>query len=745
MRSLKKITAVVIALAMVLGLMSFNVFAADGITIDVEAASTVGQGKTVDVNIYYTAADDTTFSSNGFELHFTAPAGVTVTDNAPANALYTVEAGSMTIDDGVVLMGSLSGSVKAGKNLVASVKFTVGSDVAEDSTITFTTDGVSILDGGYSDLDTTVGALPTITVVAADEITAVEPVTLDTLPMLTAKEDVIAALPASVNITASAGNKVVGQTVAVSAWECADYDDKTTAAQTFVGTLAPVDPITAASGLTATATVTLTKITDPTVEAAFTTYDLVIAKDGDGNAVAQDEAAVAAAVAAALENKVTLKKGEISEVVTLDASAFVADAAVTNVGDTATVTITVPTDVTAEKFAPAAALTATVEVTVIPDVITDITWGLTQLILTPSRELAVQLTYAGADYANAPVTVIAKLNGADEQTLTDLAWVLANDGDDAVADVATINLGTVKDVYAAAKSGDVLTLTVTVNGSPVQVDVDDLGEAIVEADFAITADGVSGGISGVPVGGGAPSTPSKPVLPGTDEPGTDEPGTDEPGTDEPGTDVPGTPVEGPFEDVPADHWAVEFIKEMKDMGIVSGKSATIFDPNGGITRAEFVKMIVIAFGLEIGSTESDFVDCGADDWYTPYVVAAANAGYVNGISSTEFGANNAITRQDICTILGRILGLTAGDAEIAFTDADDIADYALDYVKALAAAGVINGYSDGSFAPTKTATRAEVCKILSTLFATITEDAPEEEAAEEEVVEEVVEEEVEEA
>ena len=123
--------------------------------------------------------------------------------------------------------------------------------------------------------------------------------------------------------------------------------------------------------------------------------------------------------------------------------------------------------------------------------------------------------------------------------------------------------------------------------------------------------------------------------------------------------------------------------------------------------------------------DSAFEDCRANDWYTPYVIAAAEAGYVNGVSDTAFGANNEISRQDICTILGRILGLDAAEAEATFADVDDIADYALAAVKALADNGIIGGYEDGTFAPTKSATRAEVCKILSSVLSTITEEAPE--------------------
>ena len=100
-----------------------------------------------------------------------------------------------------------------------------------------------------------------------------------------------------------------------------------------------------------------------------------------------------------------------------------------------------------------------------------------------------------------------------------------------------------------------------------------------------------------------------------------------------------------------------------------------------------------------------------------------------------------ITREDICAILGRALDIPAAD-DAAFTDAADIADYAKAAVNALAGAKVLNGYEDGSFAPKANATRAEVCKIVSSLIAYAAENEATEEAATEEATEEAATEEV---
>ena len=51
-------------------------------------------------------------------------------------------------------------------------------------------------------------------------------------------------------------------------------------------------------------------------------------------------------------------------------------------------------------------------------------------------------------------------------------------------------------------------------------------------------------------------------------------------------------------------------------------------------------------------------------------------------------------------------------AELIFTDEGDISDYALNAVKAMAKAGVINGYEDGTFQPKTNATRAQAVVII---------------------------------
>ncbi len=176
-----------------------------------------------------------------------------------------------------------------------------------------------------------------------------------------------------------------------------------------------------------------------------------------------------------------------------------------------------------------------------------------------------------------------------------------------------------------------------------------------------------------------------------------------------------------FADVAADYWAADYITTLKDMGIINGKAEGKFEPEAQLTRAEFAKMIAVAMNLTATATESTFTDCGADDWYTPFVIAVNEAGFVNG-KGDAFDANGSISRQEICTILGRIVGATEG-AALAFADAADVADWAADGVAAMVSLGVVNGYEDNTFKGAANATRAEVSKML-VAFLTATAETP---------------------
>ena len=177
----------------------------------------------------------------------------------------------------------------------------------------------------------------------------------------------------------------------------------------------------------------------------------------------------------------------------------------------------------------------------------------------------------------------------------------------------------------------------------------------------------------------------------------------------------------PFTDVPESRWSYPYIQQLYDAGVVSGTSATTFEPTANVTRAQFVTMLAGLQGTDVSAYTSDkFSDVPAGAWYAPYVNWAAENGVVHGVSDTAFAPDAEISRQDMAAMLYRYAGqfgiqLGTGNPAITFTDEADIADYALPAVEALQRAGVISGMPDGSFRPRDTATREQACVMLCLL------------------------------
>lgn len=167
----------------------------------------------------------------------------------------------------------------------------------------------------------------------------------------------------------------------------------------------------------------------------------------------------------------------------------------------------------------------------------------------------------------------------------------------------------------------------------------------------------------------------------------------------------------------ADHWARGYILDFLDKGIVSGTGGGYFSPDRNILREEVVKIIVRAMNIASSNAISVYEDVLADQWYYPYIVTAERNGIVKGVSNTQFGIGQNVSRQDMAVLVSRMLSMNgvALDTEIQtrFADQDSIADYAVGAVSALRNLGIVSGNEQNFFHPQCGATRAEVAKIIS--------------------------------
>ncbi|MDI3297536.1 MAG: S-layer homology domain-containing protein [Bacillota bacterium] len=168
-----------------------------------------------------------------------------------------------------------------------------------------------------------------------------------------------------------------------------------------------------------------------------------------------------------------------------------------------------------------------------------------------------------------------------------------------------------------------------------------------------------------------------------------------------------------FSDVSPSYWAYADIQTLVKAGVVNGFPDGTFRPEQPVTRAEFVRMLVLAIGLKPGETGSTpFGDVPAGEWYAPDVSAAVQAGIVKGLTPTTFGPDQTITREQMAVLLARALKLT-GSVNLTFTDKAEIDAWAQAAVQAAVAAGYLNGFPDGSFRSLGTTNRAQAAKVLA--------------------------------
>jgi hypothetical protein len=175
------------------------------------------------------------------------------------------------------------------------------------------------------------------------------------------------------------------------------------------------------------------------------------------------------------------------------------------------------------------------------------------------------------------------------------------------------------------------------------------------------------------------------------------------------------PTAPAFSDVPASYWAYADIETLAGKGIINGFPDGTFQPDGNLTRAQFVKMLVLTLGLTPGTGSTPFTDVAPSDWFAPYVSAAVRAGIVSGLTPTTFGPNDTLTREQMAVLLARALKLTK-TVTLHFTDAATIDAWATTGVEEAVAAGYVNGFPNGSFEPLADTTRAQAATVLVRLL-----------------------------
>ena len=132
--------------------------------------------------------------------------------------------------------------------------------------------------------------------------------------------------------------------------------------------------------------------------------------------------------------------------------------------------------------------------------------------------------------------------------------------------------------------------------------------------------------------------------------------------------------ENNFSDVSADKWYNNAVSTLSRMGVIGGYADGTFRPDAPISRAEFAK-IAVSFTQNNGSAVYNyFTDVKTTDWFAPYVTAAKDAGLIEGYSDGSFKPESKITRAEACAIVNRTLGRKPSKAHMKISGRIDWPD-----------------------------------------------------------------------
>ncbi|MET3508230.1 RCC1 domain-containing protein [Halalkalibacter oceani] len=172
-----------------------------------------------------------------------------------------------------------------------------------------------------------------------------------------------------------------------------------------------------------------------------------------------------------------------------------------------------------------------------------------------------------------------------------------------------------------------------------------------------------------------------------------------------------------FTDI-AGHWAEDYIMRAVEKGFVSGYPDGTFKPNHPVTRAEFTVMLAGALKLEGNGSALTFTDHDQiGGWAKQAVAQAVQAGIVVGFSDGSFRPNTQITRVEMAVMVARALQLELNaNALPGFADDEAIPQWAKGAVEAIRKLGIVDGRGGNRFVPNETATRAEATVMLLRLL-----------------------------
>lgn len=177
-----------------------------------------------------------------------------------------------------------------------------------------------------------------------------------------------------------------------------------------------------------------------------------------------------------------------------------------------------------------------------------------------------------------------------------------------------------------------------------------------------------------------------------------------------------------FADAGNYQWAQKPMEFVASKGILSGKTEDTFNPEGTISRAEFIDALIKALGLT-ADFDTNFDDVGIAHKYYESVGIARKLGITLGTGNNKFSPDARILRQEMAIFVERAMHLSgktlaAGESSelMRYTDSSTISGYARDAVAAIIKAEILIGDGKKRIDPLGKATRAQAATVLYRVY-----------------------------
>src|SRR6056297_410780 len=159
------------------------------------------------------------------------------------------------------------------------------------------------------------------------------------------------------------------------------------------------------------------------------------------------------------------------------------------------------------------------------------------------------------------------------------------------------------------------------------------------------------------------------------------------------------------------HWAEDFIRELVDLGAITGYPDGLYRPENKITRSEFAS--VLRGALELEEVEGETFSDTLGHWGEGRIEALVKEGVIDtDLYEENYSPDDYISREEIAMMTVRMLGSGITATETPFLDEGAIGDGYNEYVAEAYEKEIITGYPDTTFRPAGTASRAEAAVMV---------------------------------